>query len=146
MNLEETMAEIQSRVRIAEALERIATALEQQALAGMPVAPLTIAYPTMPAAYAPRVEPVVYSTVATTTGPASPEPPPPTNEFARSRNMPEQPVVYAPLDTWLCPIHRTRKVVPAGVSKKKLDKFGQPAKYDAFVVCDEQGCEQKPPR
>lgn len=50
------------------------------------------------------------------------------------------PAPYAPLNTWLCPIHGTAKTVPAGVSKKT----GRP--YDAFIACDQMGCNEKPPR
>ena len=47
---------------------------------------------------------------------------------------------FAPLDTWVCPVHGGRKVVPAGVSART----GQP--YNAFVACAERGCNEKPPR
>lgn len=47
----------------------------------------------------------------------------------------------APLvSDWTCPIHGSYKVVPAGTSKRTLRP------YPAFVVCGEQGCEQKPGR
>ena len=41
---------------------------------------------------------------------------------------------------WLCPVHGSSKLVPAGVSKRTR------AAYDAFIVCDQQGCDQRPPR
>lgn len=41
---------------------------------------------------------------------------------------------------WVCPVHETVKVVPAGVSKRT----GKP--YPAFEACPERGCDQKPPR
>ncbi len=41
---------------------------------------------------------------------------------------------------WVCPVHHTSKVVPAGVSQKT----GRD--YDAFTVCAERDCNEKPPR
>ena len=41
---------------------------------------------------------------------------------------------------WQCPMHGGSKLVPAGVSKRTG------AAYDAFIVCDQQGCDQRPPR
>ena len=41
---------------------------------------------------------------------------------------------------WTCPIHGTRRVVPAGVSAKT----GQP--YPAFVTCEVRDCRERPPR
>lgn len=41
---------------------------------------------------------------------------------------------------WVCPVHGTSKVVPAGVSKKT----GKP--YNAFTACGEIGCNEKPGR
>ena len=73
-------------------------------------------------------------------GPVGPEPPfsGPSPEFRQSRDLPAEP--FAPFPRWSCPVHHSSKVVPAGVSKKT----GKP--YQAFVVCEEQGCEQRPPR
>ena len=51
-----------------------------------------------------------------------------------------EPVTFAPLDTWRCPVHGTVKTVPAGVSART----GQA--YAAFMACPEYGCPQKPPR
>lgn len=41
---------------------------------------------------------------------------------------------------WVCRIHGTSKVVPAGVSSRT----GKP--YDAFLSCTERDCNEKPPR
>ena len=73
-------------------------------------------------------------------GPIDPEPPfpGPSQEFRQSRDLPSEP--FAAFPRWQCPIHHGSKVVPAGVSKKS----GKP--YQAFVVCSEPGCDQKPPR
>ena len=73
-------------------------------------------------------------------GPTDPEPPfpGPSQEFRQSRDLPAEP--FAAFPRWQCPIHHGSKVVPAGVSKKS----GKP--YQAFIVCSEQGCDQKPPR
>ena len=73
-------------------------------------------------------------------GPIDPEPPfpGPSQEFRQSRDLPAEP--FAAFPRWQCPQHHSSKVVPAGVSKKS----GKP--YQAFVVCGEQGCEQRPPR
>ena len=102
--------------RIAAALERLADAEEQAVLAKIPALP-----PFPPA------------------GPVGPEPPAPVSqEFIRSRDLPPEP--FLPFKAWQCPEHGGSKVVPAGVSKKT----GRP--YQAFVVCDEQGCDRKPPR
>ena len=46
----------------------------------------------------------------------------------------------APQVEWTCPLHGTRKVIPAGVSKKT----GKP--YGSFVACGENNCDEKPPR
>lgn len=89
---------------------------------------------------APR-EPVQVGTHATgANGPIDPEPPfpGPSEAFRQSRDLPAEP--FAPFPRWQCPIHHGSKVVPAGVSKKT----GKP--YQAFVVCSEPGCDQKPPR
>ena len=40
---------------------------------------------------------------------------------------------------WVCPEHGSRKIVPAGVSKRTGNKYG------SFVACAERGCDQKPP-
>lgn len=41
---------------------------------------------------------------------------------------------------WVCPVHGTNKVVPAGISQRT----GKP--YEAFMACGERGCNEKPPR
>lgn len=46
----------------------------------------------------------------------------------------------APQPVWVCPIHGSSKVVPAGFSKRTQRD------YPAFVACDSPGCDQKPPR
>lgn len=46
---------------------------------------------------------------------------------------------FAPLG-WVCPVHGSQKVVPAGVSART----GQP--YSSFVACPEMGCNERPPR
>jgi hypothetical protein len=51
------------------------------------------------------------------------------------------PAQQAQMPEWVCPIHGTFKIVPAGVSKKPPFRA-----YDAFMVCSEQGCDQRPPR
>lgn len=51
-----------------------------------------------------------------------------------ARPAPPQPGGY-------CPIHESAwKLVPAGVSKKSGKQ------YNAFWVCPENGCDEKPPR
>jgi hypothetical protein len=49
------------------------------------------------------------------------------------------PVVPPPGGAWVCPEHGSRKVVPAGTSKKTGKA------YKSFVACAESGCDQKPP-
>lgn len=55
---------------------------------------------------------------------------------------PAGPVVLADApsvaSSWRCPVHGTSRTVPAGVSKRTGRAF------DAFVVCDQQGCDMKP--
>jgi len=118
-------------IAMGERLERIAVALEQ-----------IVAYvkPSDLAAFhaeAPRTAPEPRQAQS---GPVDPEPPfpGPSPEFRQSRDLPAEP--FAPFPRWSCPIHHSSKVVPAGVSKKT----GKP--YQAFVVCNEPGCDQKPPR
>lgn len=41
---------------------------------------------------------------------------------------------------WVCRVHGTSKLVPAGVSKRTGNA------YDAFLACTEQDCKEKPPR
>lgn len=46
-----------------------------------------------------------------------------------------------------CPVHGVDwKLIPAGVSKKVFDDDGNPKRYNAFWVCPERGCDEKPPR
>lgn len=60
---------------------------------------------------------------------------------ARPAGPPAGPARFAdpnPDADWLCPLHGTRRVVPAGVSKAGRD-------YPAFAVCSERDCEERPP-
>ena len=126
-------------LRQVKAWERIATALEQLVLAGMPASPATMpqeARELAPWDNAPTPPTPNYQSNTEAHAAAA-------QRFAESRNMPTQPIVpqqFAPLDTWQCPVHHSRKVVPAGTSKRT----GAP--YDAFVSCTERDCNQKPPR
>jgi len=44
-----------------------------------------------------------------------------------------------------CPEHGTEwRLVPAGLSKTKVDNDGNPKPYNAFWACSEYGCNQKP--
>jgi hypothetical protein len=60
----------------------------------------------------------------------------------QAQPMAQQPQQYAEDGQvkWLCPIHNSFRVQPAGVSKKS----GRP--YQAFYVCDVAGCDQTGPR
>lgn len=60
--------------------------------------------------------------------------PQPSVALQRAQHMEED-----PNPNWLCPIHGTRKVVPAGVSKAGRA-------YPAFAACTERECDQKPSR
>jgi hypothetical protein len=125
---------------LADRLERIAVALEAiQAL----VKPSDLA--TFNAS-APRTAPEPRQPQS---GPIDPEPPfpvrtvapsapIPSQEFRASRDLPAEP--FASFPKWSCPVHHGSKTVPAGVSKKT----GRP--YREFVVCDEPGCDERPPR
>jgi hypothetical protein len=61
------------------------------------------------------------------------------------QNAAPQPVQSGPPEAnpdpdWLCPVHRSRRVVPGGVSKRT----GNP--YQPFARCSEFSCDEKPPR
>jgi hypothetical protein len=57
-----------------------------------------------------------------------------------AQDAPPQPDGY-------CPQHDVAwNLVPAGVSKTKVDDQGNPKPYNAFWACPERGCDQKPPR
>lgn len=59
---------------------------------------------------------------------------------ARDTANEEAPSYSANLSQWVCPIHGSWKMVPAGVSRKT----GKP--YAAFMACSSPGCNEKPPR
>ena len=47
----------------------------------------------------------------------------------------------------VCPEHAEEwNLVPAGVSRTKVDANGNPKRYNAFWTCPTQGCQQKPPK
>lgn len=47
----------------------------------------------------------------------------------------------------VCPEHGEEwNLVPAGVSRSKVDANGNPKRYNAFWTCPAQGCQQKPPK
>jgi len=128
-----TLIAVEVADRQAAALERIATALEQMALARMDdpraVAVHGPSHPEMPTGF-PTGEP--------------PLPTPPPNLPVTPIMAPLPPVVAAPFTFTPspgCPVHHVAwKIVPAGVSKKT----GRA--YAAFAVCPESGCEQRPPQ
>ncbi len=112
-------------LRSVKALERIATALEQLALAQIPA---TI-HQTAP-------EPAV------ALGDLPPWESAPIGIPAPVAAVYQAPVAVTTIQApppWVCPIHHTVKVVPAGVSKRT----GAP--YEAFLSCTERDCPQKPP-
>ena len=46
-----------------------------------------------------------------------------------------------------CPEHGTEwKKINAGYSKTKVNEDGSPKRFNAFWVCSEQGCDEKPGR
>lgn len=54
-------------------------------------------------------------------------------------------VTYVPLhqegiEIWTCPLHGSRKVVPAGVSRTSGKA------YESFVACATPFCKERPPR
>jgi len=52
-----------------------------------------------------------------------------------------------PVPNGYCPIHEVPwKLIPAGVSRTKVDDQGNPKRFNAFYVCSEQGCNEKPPK
>lgn len=111
--------------RIALALERIATALEQRVLEEIE------AHGVMTEAGLPTDEPPFPVAPPPEYAPTAPLPPRPQNGNA----VPPQP-------QGLCPEHHKpwSKLVPAGVSKSS----GKP--FSAFWACPEQGCRQRAPR
>lgn len=99
-----------------QALNRIATALEQIALE-LADRPATGLAPLPPVRQAP----------------APNTPPPP---VASAAALPTPPTTAA------CPVHNLPwKLVPAGITKSG-PRAGQP--YGAFYVCQERGCSQRP--
>ena len=45
----------------------------------------------------------------------------------------------------VCPLHREDwKLVPAGVSRTKVDENGQPKRFNAFYTCPVRDCSEKP--
>lgn len=119
--------------RLAQALEALTAAVT-----GLPAAlaaELAVVFPSWP----PVIQPVA--------APQAPQPVQAGNvvQYPAPQLGPQQGVSWGgsqPVDTggWVCPVHGTSKVVPAGVSKRT----NKP--YDAFVACPERGCDQKPPR
>jgi hypothetical protein len=101
--------------RIAAALERIATALEQSVLE--------------------RIEEEV-APLPAFSGAPSELPPPPAAPPAPDAYRPPIPATSY---TAVCPVHGTPwKLVPAGVSKRT----GKP--YDAFYTCSNRDCQLRP--
>jgi hypothetical protein len=111
------------------ALERIATALEQLVLAGIPSehAAFNAANPPQTAPAPTEVHPWDNVPLPQTVAAALPYQPP----VAVT-------TIQAP-PPWVCPVHHTSKVVPAGVSKRTG------ATYKSFLSCTERDCPQKPP-
>lgn len=107
--------------RIADALERIAMALEQSVLESI----------TKPGL---RAMPEDYDLLDEL--PAAPPRPVPVPAAP-----PVQPAPIPAAPAGLCPVHNTAwRLVPAGTSSRT----GKP--YDAFWACSTKGCNQKPPR
>jgi hypothetical protein len=45
----------------------------------------------------------------------------------------------------VCPVHGTEcKKINAGFSKTKKNEDGSPKRFNAFFVCSEAGCDEKP--
>jgi len=64
---------------------------------------------------------------------------------AQQRPFREQP--DPPRPDGYCEIHDMDwKLIPAGVSKTKVDDNGNPKRFNAFWICPERGCDNKPPR
>jgi hypothetical protein len=56
------------------------------------------------------------------------------------RPAPPQPDGY-------CEIHDMDwQLVPAGVSRTKVDENGNPKRFNAFWTCPQRGCDNRPPR
>ena len=104
--------------RTTVAFERIADALEQLVLAGIPADP----YPT-------TLEPA--DEIADL---------PPVRAVVAPQAPATAPVAVA-VPAGVCPVHNTPwKTVPAGISKKTGNA------YAAFAACSTTGCNQRPPR
>lgn len=80
----------------------------------------------------PPEEPFSFDDVLAITGGTEVQPDPIKERIARAEAKGAQ--------KWVCPVHGTSKVIPAGVSKKT----GRP--YEAFTACGETGCNEKPAR
>lgn len=105
--------------RLCIALEAVALELAEANAKGTVPEPIKAFTP--PRSFAPNVDPNGVALGA----PAGPFPP-------IGGGLPPAP--------WVCPVHGTNKVVPAGVSQRT----GKP--YEAFMACGERGCNEKPPR
>jgi hypothetical protein len=116
-------------------LDRIATALEA---ANEPAQALKVAQDAYEATRASDLPPDVLAPFPGTVAPSFPVGPVPAA-------VPVTPLPV-PVATWACPVHNQVKVVPAGLSKTKLNPDGSPKAYAAFLACPVAGCQQKPPR
>jgi hypothetical protein len=63
---------------------------------------------------------------------------------------PQRPFVAQPDPAYpggVCPEHGEEwNLVPAGLSKTKVNQDGSPKRYNAFWTCPSYGCSQKPPK
>jgi hypothetical protein len=107
--------------RQTQALERIATALEQLVLAGIPS------------------EHAAFNAAKHDLEPSELPPPPQVAPYTVAAAQPYQaPVAVTTISSpapWVCPVHHEVKVVPAGVSKSS----GKP--YNSFLSCTDRECK-----
>ena len=72
--------------------------------------------------------------------------PPPDLETTQPRAMAAPSGPFPPIGggqppaPWVCPVHHSWKMVPAGFSQRTGKA------YDAFIACPASGCNEKPPR
>jgi hypothetical protein len=118
-------------LRSVKALERIATALEQMALAQIPADPKGV---LQRIAEAPRMAPeatAVRGDIPPWESAPIGLPAPVAGIYQAPVQQPQQ---FQPMAVWQCPVHHASKIVPAGVSKSS----GKP--YNAFMSCTEREC------
>lgn len=112
--------------------ERISEGVAAAVAAALPMTPTAMVPPTYAATAAAGM---AAPTLAAQTAPVNTAAPQPMFDPMTGQPLAAAPVAAAPGGVWVCPIHGTSRIQPAGISKK-----GVP--YAAFWTCTERGCNQ----